>query len=583
MNIDVVSSAAADPPATPQAAAPGGGGAVFGQFLDASNSAAAAPQPNAAVRPIATTATGKSSLANSPAAAKAGGHGDRAAESGDQPNLDSLVPCAGGLVLPGPAAFVPVIVPTGTVAPPATSILATADKAQVGAAQIVAGDTAAAASVSSAIATGPKSPNAWQAVVAAANLQTATPAATGQAASAQTTPQGVVNAPADLAISADPTLPPPIAGAAKPSAALAAAANGPSAGTPNNRGAVNAAATVSAQAAALLGRVSVVGAAQSPAATPTGAVGAPLLANSANSVIAATVASDGTAAPISTPQQATPLPPVSGNIDLSAKFSATAIPPHGEVGSPVLAKAKVEPRATAGAADAIVGKPPVTATSVSVENASATGTGKLAPDASLAAASTSGASAPSDDETESVHAADSTAIALQPRAELVGAAGTPAAAAAAETPVNPIAALHSVAEQVAIGVKRGVKAGNDQIQINLEPASLGKIAVRLDFAQDGRVSATFSADRADTLTLLNNDSRSLEQALRDAGLRADSGSLTFNMSGGDTGASARQFAQSAGYAASPAAMDDSEPSSSFAAARAASSGLSHDGSLDIHV
>jgi len=177
MNIDVVSSAAADPPATPQAAAPGGGGAVFGQFLDASNSAAAAPQPNAAVRPIATTATGKSSLANSPAAAKAGGHGDRAAESGDQPNLDSLVPCAGGLVLPGPAAFVPVIVPTGTVAPPATSILATADKAQVGAAQIVAGDTAAAASVSSAIATGPKSPNAWQAVVAAANLQTATPAA----------------------------------------------------------------------------------------------------------------------------------------------------------------------------------------------------------------------------------------------------------------------------------------------------------------------------------------------------------------------------------------------------------------------
>ena len=32
-------------------------------------------------------------------------------------------------------------------------------------------------------------------------------------------------------------------------------------------------------------------------------------------------------------------------------------------------------------------------------------------------------------------------------------------------------------------------ARNDQIQINLEPASLGKISVRLDFAQDGRVSA----------------------------------------------------------------------------------------------
>jgi len=175
-------------------------------------------------------------------------------------------------------------------------------------------------------------------------------------------------------------------------------------------------------------------------------------------------------------------------------------------------------------------------------------------------------------------------VAPQPRGEAVGAqTGAPATAPARDTPIAPVAALHSVVDQVAISLKRGVKSGNDQIEINLEPASLGKIAVRLDFAQDGRVTATFSADRPDTLTLLNQDSRALEQSLRDAGLRADSGSLSFNLSGGDNGASARQFAQSASYAATPAATGDGDPLAPLAAMPSTANGLSHDGGLDIHV
>jgi hypothetical protein len=42
-----------------------------------------------------------------------------------------------------------------------------------------------------------------------------------------------------------------------------------------------------------------------------------------------------------------------------------------------------------------------------------------------------------------------------------------------------------------------------------------------------------SAERPETLNLLVNDSRGLEQALRDAGLRADAGSLSFNLRGGE--------------------------------------------------
>jgi flagellar hook-length control protein FliK len=208
---------------------------------------------------------------------------------------------------------------------------------------------------------------------------------------------------------------------------------------------------------------------------------------------------------------------------------------------------------------------------------------KAATDATLAASTSSKSLVAAQDDAANAHAASPPTLTPQPRADAAGIApGVPTSAPAAETQANPIAALHSVTEQVAIAVKRGVKAGNDQIQINLEPASLGKISVRLDFAQDGRVSAVFSADRADTLNLLNGDARSLEQSLRDAGLRADSGSLTFNLSSGDTGSNARQFSQASGYAATANAMIDSDPLVPVAAARAAT-GLGHDGSLDIHV
>jgi flagellar hook-length control protein FliK len=92
-------------------------------------------------------------------------------------------------------------------------------------------------------------------------------------------------------------------------------------------------------------------------------------------------------------------------------------------------------------------------------------------------------------------------------------------------------ASHHVGEQVAVALKQGIKAGSDQIQIQLRPEELGRIEVKLDMAQDGRVAAVITADRAETLTLLRDDARGLEQSLRDAGLKADSGSLSFNLRG----------------------------------------------------
>jgi hypothetical protein len=112
------------------------------------------------------------------------------------------------------------------------------------------------------------------------------------------------------------------------------------------------------------------------------------------------------------------------------------------------------------------------------------------------------------------------------------------------TPVQVDAAVHTAApyvpvgEQVALNLKQAIAADNNEIRIQLKPASLGTIDVKLNVGQDGRVNAVISADRSDTLNMLKQDAGTLQQALRDAGLNADSSSLSFNLRG-----DAQSFAQ----------------------------------------
>jgi flagellar hook-length control protein FliK len=296
-------------------------------------------------------------------------------------------------------------------------------------------------------------------------------------------------------------------------------------------------------------------------------------------------AASGTPAAVVTPAvTATPLPPFSGSVDLTVKFSSMAVPAHGDLTPTGAPKGKSDLHPTASATDPAAGKLAAATDAAQAETVTVTASAKASADATLVASTSSKPLNAAEDDAADAHVANSSIVMPQPPADATGTArGVSASQPAPETQASPVAALHSVTEQVAIAVKRGVKAGNDQIQINLEPASLGKISVRLDFAQDGRVSAVFSADRADTLNLLNGDARSLEQSLRDAGLRADGGSLTFNLSSGDTGSNARHFAQAPGYAAAAAAMIESDPLAALVGTRAVAGGLGHDGSLDIHV
>lgn len=97
--------------------------------------------------------------------------------------------------------------------------------------------------------------------------------------------------------------------------------------------------------------------------------------------------------------------------------------------------------------------------------------------------------------------------------------------ASAHSPLN-----HApVAAQVQVVVQRAVKDGIDQITLQLEPADLGRIEVQLTHGADGRTQLSFLADKAETLDQLARDARHLERAMQEAGVKADAGSMQFNL------------------------------------------------------
>lgn len=106
-------------------------------------------------------------------------------------------------------------------------------------------------------------------------------------------------------------------------------------------------------------------------------------------------------------------------------------------------------------------------------------------------------------------------------------ASSPAPTQPPKPPVPP----RLVTNQVAVQIQKAAAQGSDRINIQLKPAELGRVEVQMDVAKDGRVTAVISAERSETLDLLQRDARALQSALNDAGLKADSDSLSFNLKG----------------------------------------------------
>lgn len=89
----------------------------------------------------------------------------------------------------------------------------------------------------------------------------------------------------------------------------------------------------------------------------------------------------------------------------------------------------------------------------------------------------------------------------------------------------------SIREQITFHIKTIVSDGSSRIRIQLEPAELGKLDIKLNIGADGKTGVVITADTRSTLDLLQRDVQGLARALADAGLTTDSGSLSFNLRG----------------------------------------------------
>lgn len=123
---------------------------------------------------------------------------------------------------------------------------------------------------------------------------------------------------------------------------------------------------------------------------------------------------------------------------------------------------------------------------------------------------------------------------LQQTAAVGATPATQATHAAHQTAATQTAARHlnayvPVGEQVGVQIKKGVADGLDKISIKLDPGNLGKVEIKLEIGHDGRLQAVIAADKPETLQLLQQDVKNLEQSLRDSGLKTDQQSLNFTL------------------------------------------------------
>jgi flagellar hook-length control protein FliK len=150
----------------------------------------------------------------------------------------------------------------------------------------------------------------------------------------------------------------------------------------------------------------------------------------------------------------------------------------------------------------------------------------------------------------------------EPPASTVRAAEQPFTLAALDSPRNTAALYHkaetarggetpSPADQVSIRVLHAAAEGKRAIQMQLHPAELGAIDVKMLWQGD-RLTAQFLVDRPETLQLLQRDLPVLERTLNQAGVNVDSGSLSFSLrqqTGQGQGDNGRLFDPAAAQAA----------------------------------
>jgi flagellar hook-length control protein FliK len=106
---------------------------------------------------------------------------------------------------------------------------------------------------------------------------------------------------------------------------------------------------------------------------------------------------------------------------------------------------------------------------------------------------------------------------------------------------------------IALQIAKHVSKGVSTFEIRVDPPEMGRIDVKLQLAQDGRVTVHLAVEKSETLDLLQRDAKALEQALKDAGLDVDSDALSFSLQDGNA---SNEFGSAAGEDGELNANDD---------------------------
>lgn len=136
---------------------------------------------------------------------------------------------------------------------------------------------------------------------------------------------------------------------------------------------------------------------------------------------------------------------------------------------------------------------------------------------------------------------------------------------------------------LAVEIAARSQSGARQFDIRLDPPELGRVEVRLSIDATGKAEAHMTADQPETLSLLQKDSSSLTQALRDAGLDVSQSGLNFSLRGQGGQGGQNNNGQNAGAQAS-ATLNASRVIDAAQNTTAISyTGGASDARLDIHV
>ena len=108
-------------------------------------------------------------------------------------------------------------------------------------------------------------------------------------------------------------------------------------------------------------------------------------------------------------------------------------------------------------------------------------------------------------------------------------------------------------QQVAVQIVQNANNGTTSFTMQLEPAELGRLEVRMKFDRDGGMKAHLIADKPETLSLLRQDQSQIHRILSQAGINADDNSLSFDLRQQGQQPGADQSYNGAGQATGPVA------------------------------